>query len=195
MSSTARSEYLDTSQAKDQIFFWIPPVDENGFEVDKRFVDAAHSRARDLRAYRARELPDEAVRAELVEKAVYAASRAKRTEPVRDPKRYLLATFARLVDEYIARERFVDQQSPEEIDRLPLASDSASQSIERRIFCDEILNAMDVQDRLAWERRVLGYEVQEIAAELNVTSDCLSTRMRRGLRQAARMLGLGVERQ
>ncbi len=195
MSSTARSEYLDTSQANDQVFFWIRPVDEDGFEVDKRFVEAAHKRARDLRAYRARELPDEAIRADLVEKAVYAASRANRNEPVRDPKRYLMAAFARLVDERIARERFVDQQAPEEIDQLPLASESGPQSIERRIVCDQILNAMDVQDRLAWERRVLGYEVQEIAAELNVTADCLSTRMRRGLRQAARMLRLGAERQ
>lgn len=192
MSYTARAEYLNATEAGDQIFFWIRETDENGFEVDRRFVEAAHKRARDLRAYRARELPDEAVRAELVETAVYAASRAKRNEPVRDAKRYLVATFARLVDERIAKDRLLDHHSPDEIEQIPLASESAERNIERSIFCDEILTAMDAQDRWAWKRRVLGYEVQEIAEELNITADCLSTRMRRGLRQAARKLRLGA---
>jgi DNA-directed RNA polymerase specialized sigma24 family protein len=195
MSSTAQPEYLDAGQTIDQNFFWIRPVDENGFEVDRRFAEAAHQRARDLRAYRADELLDDAVRAELVEAAVYAASRATRNEPIRDPKRYLYTTFARLVDERIAKEAFLTHQPPEELDQLSVPAASAPPNIERRILCDEILDAMEPEDRWAWERRVIGYEVQEIASELNVTADCLSTRMRRGLREAARMLRLSSERQ
>ena len=195
MSSTARPEYLEAPQAHDQIFFWIHPVDEEGFEVDPRFVEAAHQRARDLRTYRGGELLDDAVRAELVETAVYAASRARRDDPVRDPKRYVFTIFARLVDERIAKDRLLTHQAPEELEQLSVASPVGPPSIERRILCDEILDAMEPEDRWAWERRVLGYEVREIATELNVTADCLSTRMRRGLREAARLLRLTSEGQ
>jgi len=194
MSSTARPEYLDATQANDQVFFWIHTVDESGFEVDLRFVEAAHQKARDLRAYRAGELLDDAVRAELVETAVYAASRARKNEPVRDAKRYVFATFARLVDERIAKDRFLSHQAPDELEQLSLTSGSAPKNIDRRILCSEILAAMDPQDRWAWERRVIGYEVQEIATQLNVSADCLSTRMRRGLRHAKRILRLRSER-
>jgi DNA-directed RNA polymerase specialized sigma24 family protein len=195
MSSTARSEYLKTSGGNDKVFFWIRPVDEEGFEVDPRFVEAAHQKASDLRAYRADELLDGAIRAELVETAVYAASRARRGEPVRDAKRYVFATFARLVDERITRDRLISHEVPEKLEQLSLASSSAPRDIEHRILCDEILGAMDPEDRWAWERRVIGYEIREIATELNITADCLSTRMRRGLRQAVRMLGLRSEGQ
>ncbi|MBV9268594.1 MAG: sigma-70 family RNA polymerase sigma factor [Acidobacteriaceae bacterium] len=195
MSSAARPKYLDPPQTEDQGFFWIHPVDKEGFEVDPSFIEAAHQKARDLRAYRADELLDDAIRAELVEAAVYAASRARKENPVRDPKRYLFATFARLVDERISKDRLVRHQAPEELEQLPLASSCAPESIERRILCDEILHAMDPEDRWAWQRRVLGYEIREIAIELNITADCLSTRMRRALRQAALMLRLRSEGQ
>lgn len=130
-----------------------------------------------------------------METAVYAASRARRDDPVRDPKRCVFTIFARLVDERIAKDRLLNHQAPEELEQLSVASPVGPLNIERRILCDEILDAMEPEDRWAWERRVLGYEVREIATELNVTADCLSTRMRRGLREAARLLRLRSEGQ
>jgi hypothetical protein len=104
MSSTAQADSFRLHPAEDQPFFWIRSLDENGALVDNRFAQAAYEKIRDLRLYRAHELLDEAVRADLVEKAVYSASRAEKSEPVRDVKAYVFATFARLVDAQITKE-------------------------------------------------------------------------------------------
>ena len=177
-----------------RIFFWIPPVDDKGFAVEKAFADAAYSKAQELRLYRWRELTDEAIRANLVESAVYAASRAQNTAPIEDPKGYVYTAFTRLVDRYISKQS-VSRQTPEsEIEQLPEAgiyakSDSFG-DLDDAILRSQILNAMSPEDRWPWERRLLGYEVQEIAAELKVSPDCLSTRMRRSAREAAQVLQL-----
>jgi DNA-directed RNA polymerase specialized sigma24 family protein len=179
--------------------FWIPPVDDTGFAADKIFTAAAYSRAQQLRLYRWRELNDEAVRANLVERAVYAASRARTGDSVEDPKAYVCAAFARLVDRYILGEDTLVDTPDSELDNLSQAGASTNaigaNDLDDAIFQSQILNTMSPQDRWAWERRIHGYEVQEIASTLNVSADCLSTRMRRCAREAARILRLGRARQ
>lgn len=164
-----------------QAFFWIREIDERGMPVDMRFADAAYRKAEHLSRYRANELRDQAVRAELVEAAVYRASRANKENPILDAGGYVFRVFKRLVDERLSREKLISTHESDSLDRLG-ALRASSPLIEDEILTREILSAMDAETRWVWERRLLGYEVQEIAAELNITADCLSTRLRRGLR-------------
>ena len=69
--------------------------------------------------------------------------------------------------------------------------------IEDQVYSRELLDVMrevmDDKTIWAWERRMLGYRLEEIAAELNVSADTLSTRLRRG-RDAARKRLAGRKR-
>lgn len=199
MSSTAQPDSLYGHAGQDRPFFWIAVVDESGAQVDKRFAEAAYEKARDFRLYRSQELLDEAVRANLVEKAVYAASRAERLEPVRDVKAYIFATFARLVDERIAKEHDLEHASPSELERLQGArggfTAQRQTNIEDAILQGQVLDAMAAEDRRIWERRLLGYKVQQIAADMNVSVKCISMRMSRAIDRAAETLRISRARQ
>lgn len=166
-------------------FFWIQSVDERGNPVDERYTAAAYQKVADFRRYRRMDLRDDAVRAELVEKAVYVASRAEKSEPVRDVSGYLFCTFMRLVDAYVERENKVELHETAKIDRFVSGAASDVAAMELAVARREVFDAMDEETRWAYTRRLYGYEVQEIAAELNITPDCLSTRLRRGMREAA----------
>jgi DNA-directed RNA polymerase specialized sigma24 family protein len=189
MSSGARVFSREAFDNKD-VFFWIRPVDERGLQVDPSFAEAAYEKARDFRLYRAQDLRDEAVRAELVEKAVYAASRARKRDIIRDAKSYVFATFARLVDERIKKDRGIEHQLPVDIDRYTSANptDASSADIDDVILQQQILDAMSPEDRFIWKRRLIGYGVNEIAAELNITPNCLSVRIKRGIEEVRHIL-------
>jgi DNA-directed RNA polymerase specialized sigma24 family protein len=167
---------------------WVNPVDAKGTSVDERFIDAAYDKADDLMRYRANELRDEALRLNLIERAVHRASRAKKREPVRDFAGYVYSVFTRLVDVEVSRERRLVLVDADCLEDFAARNGENSDDIDDDIQQDQILGAMDESTRLAWSRRLSGYEVQEIAAELNITPDCLSTRMRRGLRAATAKL-------
>jgi DNA-directed RNA polymerase specialized sigma24 family protein len=199
MSSAVPTDSLCAHPDPKRVFFWISPVDKEGFRADTAFVEAAYDKANDFRLYRWQELTDEAVRADLVEKAVYAASRAQRGDSVRDPKGYVFTAFTRLVDAHITREDVVTPAPASELEQLQIRSAPAKSTelpdLDRGILRGQILKVMPPEDRWAWERRLAGYEVQEIAADLNISPDCLSTRMRRAAKEAARVLRLGSARQ
>jgi DNA-directed RNA polymerase specialized sigma24 family protein len=192
MSSTAQADSFHLYSGEEQPFFWIGSVDEDGALVDKRFAQAAYEKVRDFRLYRAHELLDEAVRADLVEKAVYAASRAEKSEPVRDVKAYVFATFARFVDERIIKERDLEHASLSELEQLHAMHTGSlarrSTNVEDAIVRREILDAMPPGDRRIWERRLLGYRVQQIAADMNVSAKCMSMRMNRAIDRVAETL-------
>jgi hypothetical protein len=158
MSSPARAFSPDVLSNDRDIFFWIRPVDEKGLEVDGKFAEAAYEKARDFRMYRAQDLGDEAIRAELVEKAVYAASRARSRETIRDVKSYVFATFARLVDERIRRDSVVGHKPSSEIDQYAAngvrTAASAAPTLDDIILQQQILEAMSPEDRLVWKRRL-----------------------------------------
>lgn len=170
-------------------FFWIRTIDDRGNAVDQRFAEAAYQKVADFRRYRRNDLRDGAVRAELVEKAVYRSSRAQKSEPVRDISGYIFRTFMRLVDEHIGRDKRIECHDTPKLDQLgQREGSSAVEDIENFIAQREVLDAMDAETRWACTRRLCGYEVQEIAAHLNISPDCLSTRLRRGMREAAQKL-------
>jgi DNA-directed RNA polymerase specialized sigma24 family protein len=54
-------------------------------------------------------------------------------------------------------------------------------NVENAIVRREILDAMPAEDRCIWERRLLGYRVQQIAADMNVSPKCISMRMKRAI--------------
>lgn len=179
----------ERQNGKHQEYEHQPFIVDNGCKVDVRFAQAAYQKARDLRRYRGDKLQDEAVRAGLVEKAVYAASRAGKSVPILDAKAYVFTTFARLVDEYIAKDDRLNIQTTERLEELPVrVLQSRFDSLEDRVYRREVLDAMRPEDRQLWEKRMLGYEIEEMAKDLGVTSDCLSARARRGLEYALRKL-------
>ena len=62
------------------------------------------------------------------------------------------------------------------------------QQIVDRIQVPEILDPLERDVRWAITRRTLGYEVQKIAREMNISADCLSTRIRRAVKRSSRRL-------
>jgi RNA polymerase sigma factor (sigma-70 family) len=169
-------------------FFWIRPVDDEGFAIDERFAAAAHGRSEQLRLYRADELADAAVRADLVELAVQRAVRVDRMERIRDPGAYVVTSFRRLVDDRIARDRAVTNSYSEMLDRVPndRSAVNARRTLDSQILCDEALDVMDSFCRQAWIRHLQGHSFQAIAAELGISADSLSARLRRSLAQVRR---------
>jgi DNA-directed RNA polymerase specialized sigma24 family protein len=176
---------------QNQAFFWIRPSDDEGFRADERFVSAAYLKAEDFGRYRRTELTDEAIRADFVEKAVYSASRADRAEPVRDPSAYLFTVYSRLIDAYIAKHNVVSHSAGVDLERkhsLPQPQAQTPTGPESAILREQVLSAMSAEDRWAWERRLAGYEIQEIAAELKISANTLSTRLRRAASEVGRVL-------
>ena len=174
-------------------FFWIPPVDSKGKPIDERLISGAYEKATDFLRYRARELRDEAVRANLVEQAVNASSVAARTEDFRDVKGYLFVAFKRLVDERIEKERRRDARIPDYYrseGRLGRTAPNAEERVYNHELRDIIDLAIDKEMKWAWKQRMLGYTLEEIAPALKVSADTLSARMRRA-RDTARYLLFG----
>ena len=166
---------------------WIRETDPTGLPVDPAFIAAAYRKEKEFFRLRRREFPDDARVASLIEEAVYRASRAVRNEPVRDPGGYLYRVYANLLDQEIGKEVPTVSHEDAFLERLD-SSGSAKSDLTERIYGRELLDAMDPDIRLVWERRMVGYQVKEIAKEINVSPDCLSTRIRRGTKEALKRL-------
>src|SRR5436305_11062 len=145
MSFSVRTDISANRTEQEEVFFWIRSNDEDG-KVDQVFAKAAYSKARDLRFYRWKELSDQAIRANLVERAVFLASRSQRGSSVKDPEGYLFTVFARLVDRFISRERLLPQQRESDLDHQLHArtrfEPPISNNLDREILQDQILMAM-----------------------------------------------------
>jgi DNA-directed RNA polymerase specialized sigma24 family protein len=172
---------------------WLRDVDSRGKSVDPRFIEVGYQKEDDFFRYRSDKLNDEAVVANLVEEAVYRASRADKKEPIRDVGGYLFRVFSNLADREIARALHMFSCEAEVLANLPCPHTEAAKHILDRIEFRETLDQMPPDMRWAFVRRKFGFEVQEIAKEMNISPDCLSTRMRRALKQTLeRLLGNDV---
>lgn len=173
---------------KGSSFFWIHALDTKGNSIDEEIINAAYAKAVDFRLYRAYELTDEAVRADLVEDAVDAVSTAEKSGEFRDVTGYLISVFKRLVDLRIWRDSRENSPLPSYLRGQSLVT-SVPPRIEEQVYCREVLDVMkevmDEETLWAWERKLFGYKLEEIASDLNVSADRLSTRLRRA-RDAAR---------
>jgi DNA-directed RNA polymerase specialized sigma24 family protein len=166
---------------------WIRETDPTGLPVDPAFIAAAYRKEKVFFRLRRREFPDDARVASLIEEAVYRASRAVRNEPVSDPAGYLYRVYVNLLNQEIAKEvpTVIRENAALEL----LASVAAEKpDVTEKIFWRELLDAMDPETRSVWEQRMVGFKVQEIAGRINVSPDCLSTRIRRGTKEALKRL-------
>ena len=170
---------------------WISDKDSEGRPLDQHFLKAAKAIGSGFFNYRQRELGCASLTNDLVEEAVEAASRAKRTEPIRNYAGYLLAVFMRVVDKFLAREARLVPVEDEYLEDLAIRDPEADLFValaERHIFIREVMDCMDADTRLICDWRLQGYSMNEIAEELSLTPNCLSVRYARGLKKAAERL-------
>lgn len=169
--------------------FWIPPVDDRGNPVDPVFVQAAHALGDLFFRYRKFDLEDDSRRAELIEQAVFRASRAERSGPVVDPKAYVFKIYARLLDKQIVRERSLDGPAVEEVEELLGGDESEfAFSLDDYIWRQQLWSRLSPEMRSVLRRRAMGYRVDEIARSLGVTANTLSRRIGREAERLARSL-------
>lgn len=174
--------------ADPRLELWISPVDDRNLPVDPVFVQAADHVGIAFFLYRARELNDESLALELVERAVHRASRAKRCGPLRDAAAYLARTFSNLVDHELERaRRFTDLS--EGVMRAVGRNTVHGSSIEldRTIEARELLGSLDETMQFAVWRLYWGFTVGEVAKELGIPPNTLSkrlSRLRKSLREA-----------
>jgi DNA-directed RNA polymerase specialized sigma24 family protein len=174
---TSDDEKLDRREP----LVWVSPTDRAGRPVDARFLEAVRLIGGDLLRYRSGEFDDVSAAAELIEVAVHRCSRVAQVKGVTNPTAYLTRTYRRLVDVEIAKRR------------KHVELTAASESLERydfesvmhdRIHVKKLLDSMDDEIRKLYLRRLVGFSVDEIARERNLSAKRLSERMRRGLRKA-----------
>ena len=178
-----RSHLPQPNRTHTELFLWVNPVDENQTPVDPVFLDAAYRIGGDFLFYRARELNDDGLALELAEKAVHRASRARKTQPVREPRAYLFRTFANLVDEQIRRYRRFLPLTEQVIQHVAERTGSREQDFEHEVDWRRILDSLDETTRWVLERLRRGHTVQEIAREMGIRPNTLSQRIHRARKE------------
>lgn len=169
---------------------WIPEQDDQGRPADPRFVKAAYALSERLLTYRQHELRDPSRSAELLAKAVHAASHADHREPVENFAGYLVRRFTGIVDAVLKRDKriqYVDSQAVAE--QYSVYDDL--ERIENRIRLNQIISFMDPEIRSICVRLLDGYSMADIAGESDLTLNALRLRFRRGCKKAMERLESG----
>ena len=168
---------------------WVSPVNAQGIPADPMFLLAAECIGGDFVNYRARDINDPSRALEFAERAVYLASRAKKKRPVEDAVAYLFRTFTNLVDREIERtRRFVvlDDDLLRAIGRRNAAEPEAE--MENAISWREALETLDPTMQWVLWRLYWGFSVNEIAAQLGISPNTLSQRIRRARKHLKKVL-------
>ncbi len=166
-----------------QSLIWIPEVDAKGTVADPLFTKVAYEKQNEFFRYRADEFGDPAARADLLEQAVFRASKAKTKAPLESRHRYLFSTYRTLVDEALAGTVKTVSPEPYVFETLSGTNDS-EQNIYDALLSREALEAMPEDSRSVWEMRLLGYSFEDIAEEVDESADTLNMRARRGVKEA-----------
>jgi len=130
----------DSTTAGRRYTLWVSDKDENGAPIDPQFIEAAYALEPILFTYRRREIACESTTSDLVQASVNAASRAAHAEPIQDARAYLLTTFTRKVDRYLAKvarevsvtDHFIEHLARERNKR------SSLETLEERILAREV---------------------------------------------------------
>jgi len=179
-----RSHLPQPNRTHAGLFLWVSPFDEDQTPVDPVFLDAAYRIGGDFLFYRARELNDDGLALELAEKAVHRASRARKTEPVREPRAYLFRTFTNLVDEQIRRGRRFLPLTEQVIQHVAERTGPApEQDFAYEVDWKRILESLDETTRWVLERLRRGYTIQEIAGAMGIRPNTLSQRIHRARKE------------
>lgn len=176
---------------KDNQPVWISEQDEQGRRADPRFLKAAYALSERLLSYRQHELRDYGRAAELLERAVHAASHADHCQPVENFAGYLVRRFTGMMDAVLKREKRTQYVEPQALAEQYWTLDDDLERIENRIRLDQIMSFMDPEIRRVCIRLLDGYSMADIARELGVTSNALYLRFRRGCKKAIERLESG----
>ncbi len=172
--------------------FWIHDRDDQGRPIDQTLVKAAREAAPTLTRYRQQEINCESTTNRILQSAVEAASRAKRSRPIDSPIAYLTFVYKRLVDRFLHRQSKVVPVETSFLESLANSTLGVSfeEAIHNRLVLEKVLRFMDPNTREICNWRLQGYSMDEIATELGITRNCLSRRYIRGTTKAVRRMML-----
>jgi DNA-directed RNA polymerase specialized sigma24 family protein len=169
---------------------WLADVDSQGRRLHPIIEELAYSKVSELARYRADEIGDDAQISTLVEEAVYRTSEAAFEKTLDDPFGYFFRTYTNLVDRTLRKT--IKSFGLEQHVLAHLArSESPENEIINELGRQQILNCMDERGRELWDRRLLGYTVEELAAQEGQNGDHVGKRLRRAMQGAVRRLLLG----
>jgi RNA polymerase sigma factor (sigma-70 family) len=168
--------------------FWIHDKDRKGQPLDENILQTAEELAPTLTRYRRDELDCESTSNDMLQSAVEAASKAKRSNHVENPPGYPTSIYKRIVDKFLDRHQKlvpVDDAFLED-----LANNGQTGSVEdvlhNRLLMERLINSMDPETRQICTWRLEGYSEAEIAKLLNTTPNAISVRYTRGFKKAAK---------
>ena len=166
--------------------FWIHKKDGKGRPLDENIVKAAEEIAPTLARYRQHEIRCESTINAMLQSAVEAASKARRSKPLDNPIGYVSFIYKRIVDRFLNRKKKLVTVDDSFLEDLVNARETGSfeERIHNRLLLEKLLNAMDAETRRICKLISQGYSMNEIANQLNISSNCLSKRYGRGVQKA-----------
>ena len=175
---------------------WISDKDDDGAPIDPQFIEAALELEAILFAYRRREIGCRSTAAGLIQDSVNAASRACHAEPIHNARAYLLTTFMRKVDAYLAKSSREIPCSDEFIEHLKTRQHdkrSDIEALEQPILIDQVKSHMDAWTRKVCNVKTFGYSMEEIARGFSEPTNRVNVRFCRGMKKARRLLKIETE--
>lgn len=127
----------------------------------------------------------------LMLKAVVNVSRVLEVEPksIRNLKGYLFVTYKRLLLEELNKRRRQEESGARELRPGAEAEQRGNaDDLERKILVQELIQRMDGNMRYVFERLILGYTFEEIAAEQKTPSNILRNRYHRMLKHLVKQV-------
>ena len=167
---------------------WLRDPDPDGHPLNPIIEELAYRTEPEIAAYRANEMRDDAEVANLLERAVYQASRVANNGEIRDPAGYLYTTYANLVDQTLRRTINALGLENQVLAELAISSPDTEQKLIKKLTRQEIIALMGEKDQELWELHLVGYDIPQLAAEMGQTVDYLGKRLRRALERALRRL-------
>jgi hypothetical protein len=173
---------------------WLGDVDPNGHPLHPTIKEIAYKKEPDLVRYRSKEMADKAEVATLIEEAVYSTSRVAFEKPIPHPGTYLFRTYANLVDKKLRKTVGAFEMERHVLESIASSDNHAEEAAVRRLTRQRVFESMDENGRALWDRHLLGYEIDELAAEEGQTADYIGQRLRRATQRAIRRLFVGSRR-
>jgi RNA polymerase sigma factor (sigma-70 family) len=170
--------------------FWFYGKDDKGRPLDANILKAAEQIAPTLARYREHEVGCDSTINTLLQSAIEAASRAKRTKPIDNPIGYLTFSYKRIVDRFLHRGQKIVSVDDTRLGDLSDAQGNTSfeDEIHLRLFLEKVIESMDSDTRQIFDWRFRGYSMKKIAKELCITPNTLSARYMRGVKRAIKQV-------
>lgn len=167
---------------------FIPENDPEGRQIAASLREFIQATKDQFASYRRDEMSDEAEVASLIEQAVYRTSKALSERAIDDPHAYLFRIYTRSVDKALQNTVKAYGMEPQILADIAQANVRTEEQILEALTCEKVVNAMDDRGRVLWQKHLLGYSLQEIAAEEGHTADYVGQRLRRAMERALRRL-------